>query len=114
MAIIFGVKRFHQYLFGRSFKIVSDHKPLQHLLDGAKGVPTLASARMQRWALTLSAYNYTVEYKPGASHGNANGLSRLPLPEAPSEIPVPSETILAMDMLTSLPVMARQIKQWTD
>ncbi len=27
LAIIFGVKRFHQYLLGRSFKI---HKPLQH------------------------------------------------------------------------------------
>ena len=114
LAILFGVKRFHQYLFGRSFKIISDHKPLQHLLDGAKGVPTLASARMQRWALTLSAYNYTFEYKPGASHGNADGLSRLPLPEAPSEIPVPGETILAMDMLTSLPVTAKQIKNWTD
>ena len=57
LAIIFGVKRFHQYLFGRPFKIVSDHKPLQHLLDTAKGIPTLASVCMQQWALTLSAYN---------------------------------------------------------
>ena len=110
LAIIFGVKRLHRYLFGRTFKIVSDHKPLQHLLDAAKVIPTLASARMQQWALTLSAYDYTVQYKPGPSQGNGFGLSRLPLPEVPTEIPIPSETILAMDMLTSLPVTARQIK----
>ena len=114
MAFVYGVKHFHQYLFGRSFKSVSDHKPLQPLLDGAKGVPTLASACIQPWARTHSAYNYTVEYKSGASHGKADGSSRLPLLEAPSEIPVPGETILAMAMLTSLPVTAREIKKWTD
>ena len=32
LAIVFGVKHFHQYLFGQFFTIKSDHKPLQHLL----------------------------------------------------------------------------------
>lgn len=44
LAIIFGVKRFHQYLVGRHFTILSDHKPLQHLFKESSGVPTLASA----------------------------------------------------------------------
>ena len=38
-AIMFGVKRFHQYLYGRKFSIVSDHKPLQYLLNENKAVP---------------------------------------------------------------------------
>jgi len=80
LAIVFGVKRFHQYLFGRKFIIVSDHKPLQHLSSESKATPVLASAQIQWWSLTLSAYDYTIQYKPGHSHSNAYMLSRLSLP----------------------------------
>ena len=58
LAIIFGIKRFHQYLFGRQFTILSDHKPLKHLFSESQPAPTLASARIQRWSLTLGAYDY--------------------------------------------------------
>jgi hypothetical protein len=64
LAIVFGVKRFHQYLYGRKFTIFSDHKPLQHTFEVSKPVPTLASARLQRWALTLAAYDYAIAYRP--------------------------------------------------
>ena len=72
LAIVFGVKHFHQYLFGQSFTIKSDHKPLQHLLGEKKGIPAMASARIQRWALMLSAYNYQVQYVPGKENMNAD------------------------------------------
>ena len=55
LAIIFGIKKFHQHLYGRSFKITGDHKPLLGLLGENKRVPVMASARMQRWVLTLAA-----------------------------------------------------------
>jgi len=51
LAIVFGVRRFHPYLFGRTFTIYSDHKPLQHIFSETRPIPTLASARIQRWAL---------------------------------------------------------------
>ena len=65
LAIIFGVKNFYDYLFVRKFTIRSDHKPLQHLFDSSKAIPQLASARLQRWALILSAHDYSISYKPG-------------------------------------------------
>ena len=114
LAIVFGVKRFHNFLFGRSFTILSDHKPLQHLLGETRAVPAMASARIQRWALTLGAYNYGIAYKPGKEHANADGLSRLPLPETPTQIPLPGETVLLMDTLANSPVTAYKIKRWTD
>ena len=114
LAVIFGVKRFHQYLFGRNFTIYSDHKPLHHLFRETNAIPAMASARIQRWALTLGAYNYSIMYKAGKLNANADLLSRLPLPETPLEIPVPQETILLMESFQQSPVTASQIKTWTN
>ena len=76
-------------------------------------MPAMASARIQRWALALAAYDYKIVYKPGSKHANADMLSRLLLPQAPSEIGTLGETILLMNMLQSVPVAAQQIEQWT-
>ena len=114
LAVIFGVKRFHQYLFGRNFTIYSDHKPLHHLFRETNAIPAMASARIQRWVLTLGAYNYSIMYKAGKLNANADLLSRLPLPETPLEIPVPQETILLMESFQQSPVTASQIKTWTN
>lgn len=114
LAIVFGLKHFHQYLFGQSFTIKSDHKPLQYLLGEKKGIPSMASARVQRWALTLSAYDYRVQYVPGKEHAYADLLSRLPLPVQPKEIPMPEELVLLMETMEIFPVTVKQIKTWTE
>ena len=92
---------------------MSDHKPLQYLFGESRVTPALASAHIRYLAWTLGAYNYTMEYKLGRDHGNADVLSRLPLYEAPTDVPVLSETILVVDMLLSLPVKVENIRQWT-
>ena len=114
LAIVFGVKRYHQYLYGRKFTIQSDHKPLQFILGENHSIPPMASARIQRWALTLSAYDYAIGYKPGAQHSNADALSRLPLPEQPSAVPLPGEMVLVFETLNQSPLTATQIKWWVD
>ena len=58
LAIIFGVKKFHQYVYGRPFQIITDHRPLLGLLHKHKSIPSMAASRIQRWAIMLSAYNY--------------------------------------------------------
>lgn len=50
LAIIFSVRRFHQYLYGRAFTLVTDHQPLCKILGEKEGIAPLAAARMQRWA----------------------------------------------------------------
>ena len=98
-----------QYLVGRHFFIQSDHKPLEHLFKEMKGLPTLASARLQRWALTLGAYDYTL------SHTSLDHSTATQLPNSPENVLVPQETIMAMEMLcVSIPVQPKQLKQWTD
>eukprot|EP00731_Ephydatia_muelleri_P017692 Em0010g790a len=116
LAIIFGVKKFHQYLVGRSFTIYSDHKPLQYLFSETRPVPPMASSRIQRWALTLSAYNYRIMFKSGDSQANADAFSRLPLSESTAVVPVPGDTIFMLETLRTgdSPVTAAEIKSWTD
>ena len=50
LALIFGVKKFHQYLWGRKFTLETNRKPLVTILGPKTGIPTLATARLQRWA----------------------------------------------------------------
>jgi hypothetical protein len=69
LSLVFGIRRFHQYLYGRKFVMVTDHKPLITVLGPKKGIPPLAAA------LQLLAYSYEIEFKPTSKHANADGLS---------------------------------------
>ena len=106
LAIIFDVKRFHQYLFCLRFSILSDHKPLQHIFKTTSSTPTKASVRIQHWALLLGGCDYTIAYRSGEQHANAHLLSRLPLPDTPKNIPTPPETIYVIS--TSPVCVARE------
>ena len=114
LAILFGVSKFHHYLYGRHFIIYSDHKPLMHIFNQSKAVPVMASARLQRWALTLSSYHYSIKYRKGSHMCNADALSRLPLPDCPTNVPMPPETIALLEQLASVPLTAAQIRKMTD
>ena len=78
LAIVYSIKKFHQYIYGRHFEIFTDHKPLIGVLGETKPIPPHAAARIQRWALLLAAYDYTLKYRKGCLNGNADALSRLP------------------------------------
>ena len=81
LAIVFGLKKFYQYLFGRKFVLVTDHRPLLALFGPGKYVPLMAANRLARWVLMLSQFNYKIEFRKTKDHANADALSRLPLQE---------------------------------
>ena len=112
LAIIFGVKRFNQYLYGREFILVTDHRPLCKLLGHADGVRPLAAARMQRWAMILSAYSYKIEYIPGPANQCADCLSRLPVQCSRIHPAEEGNAVHAMHT-TALPVTAKGIASHT-
>ena len=73
----------------------------------------MASGRIQRWALTLSAYQYSIRYKPGAKLSNADALSRLPRPVTTSSDMIPGDIIHLVNHLSGTSVNVECIKRWT-
>ena len=73
-AIVWACKHFRPYLLGRTFTIVTDHKPLTWMFSVKD-----PSSRLLRWRLLLEEFNYSIEYKAGKRNVNADALSRNPV-----------------------------------
>lgn len=74
LAIVYSVTYFRPYLYGRKFKIVTDHAPIKYLNSKYKGKEF--SQRNQRWILKLQEYNFDIEYLKGKENTVADFLSR--------------------------------------
>ena len=64
LSLVFDIKKFNPYIYGRGFQLLTDHKPLTTILGPKAGIPSLAAARLQRWALLLSSYNTRFSTRP--------------------------------------------------
>ncbi|UYV66132.1 K02A2.6-like, partial [Cordylochernes scorpioides] len=111
LAIIYGVTKFHQFIYGRKFILITDHKPLVTILGSRSGIPTLSTSRLQRWALILSAYTYDIKFRRTQDHGNADLLSRFPV--GCEEIPR-LNNVYALSYVEELPITAEEIATDTE
>ena len=113
LSLVFGVKRFHQYIYAREFTLVTDQWPLTTILGPKHNIPSLAAARLQRWALLLAGYSYIIKFKPTSSHSNADGLSRLPLKNVTSLGYLPDAANFNVAQIDALPVTAAELESTT-
>ena len=113
LALIYGVKKFHKFIYGRRFTLVTDHQPLLAILGSKKSLPTLAAARLQRWAIFLLGYQYDLEFRSTQQHCNADGFSRLPLTGMETESLGKEAVTLNLHQIESLPLTTRQIREAT-
>ena len=83
LAIVWGIEHFHLYLFGKPFTLLSDHKPLIHIL-GTQASPKSKrqSLRLERWRLRLVTYDFTICYRKGDLNFS-DYLSRHPISSPP-------------------------------
>lgn len=75
-AVLYGFRRFHQYVYGRHVMVQSDHKPLESIM---KKPLAAAPPRLQRMILQLQKYDFTIVHHPGKEIPVADTLSRKPL-----------------------------------
>ncbi|XP_033761200.1 uncharacterized protein LOC117342978 [Pecten maximus] len=112
LGIVWGVKKFYQYLYGRLFILLTDHQPLTSIFHPEKGIPMTTAARLQRYALFLAGFQYDIKYKSTTRHVNADCLSRLPLVSKQETEGDTVETFIVSHMDT-LPVTSKEISRET-
>ncbi|XP_045194815.2 uncharacterized protein K02A2.6-like [Mercenaria mercenaria] len=112
LALVWGVKKFNVYLYGRKFTLVTDHRPLTSIFNPCKAVSSTTASRLQRYAIFLAGYQYDIQFKGTKAHGNCDALSRLPLSGRVSENSDPMDVYLH-SVMDTLPVTAIQIANAT-
>ena len=80
LAVVWCIERYHYYLYGKSFKLTVDHKPLQFIFKPQARL----SSRISRWQLKLQAYDFEINYVKGEKN-IADFLSRKPMKSEPSK-----------------------------
>lgn len=73
LAMVWACKQFRPHIFGRKFKLYTDHMPLKWLFNLKE-----PNSKLMRWRVKLSEYDFEIEYKKGKQNTNADALSRLP------------------------------------
>ena len=116
-ALVYGGQHFHQYLhkcIWKKFFVGNRSQPIDENTQSKEGIPSLAAARLQRWAIILSAYRYDIEFKYTQDHTNVDGLSRLPLPCVnTSKSSSSAVDVFNVAQLESLPITSQQLGQVT-
>ena len=95
LATTWSLERFTDYLYGMSFHVETDHKPLVSLLSSKKNLDEL-SQRIQRFRMRLMRYMYTIAHVPEKSLVTTDALSR-----GPHERPLTEAEVLLTDEVTA-------------
>ncbi|CAB4023351.1 Hypothetical predicted protein [Paramuricea clavata] len=74
LALIWGLENFAPYLVGKQFIARTDHSALRWIKNFKQ-----PKGQVVLWIKRLSIFDFVVEHRPGRNHGNADGMSLIPL-----------------------------------
>lgn len=110
LAVVWSVKKFHKYIYGKKVIVYSDHEPLKSIFSHNKGMPAIAAARIQRWQVLLSMYDIELRYRKASRMCNADALSRLPLNEGTE---MEEFSVHSFSLTESIPLDQKEIARET-
>ena len=76
LSVKYFILYYRQYLLGRHFTVRTDHSALKFLFSFKE-----PNGRIARWLRDLAPFDFSIEYRPGKKHGNADAVSRCPNPK---------------------------------
>lgn len=72
LAVVWAVGKFHHYIHGSRFTLITDHSALVHLLN-----LTTPNGRLARWVMKLQSYDFDTIHRADKRHSNVDSLSRI-------------------------------------
>ena len=110
LAVYWAVKRLHKYLFGHPFTIVTDHEALKFIFDPQKSLSRSSAAMVQRWSISLCAYEYQIVHRSAKHIPHADYISRQSLP--PSSEDNSSSSLLVQPLPVSRYDLIRDTRRY--
>ena len=86
LAVVWGTKYFRNCIFGRKFKVLTDHKVLVTILNENNKKNQTMYSRVTWWIDRIIPFDFVKEHMPGAKIGTADFFSRHPVGEAKRKI----------------------------
>ena len=96
LAVVDSIIHFDAYLATHPFTLETDHRALLFLNSDKQ-----ANGRLARWALKLQPFSFSIKYKPGVQHVNADALSRMYPEDDDFTLPVSSTARRGGDVMRS-------------
>lgn len=112
-AVIFGVKKFFQYLYGRRFTLLTDNQAISKIFGEHKGLPVMSALRMQHYATYLQSFDYEIRFRKSGNHANADAMSRFPLDISDPENEIEESDAVELSQIDTLPLTAAELGQVT-
>ena len=109
LSIVFGVKRFHEYLHGHRFTIINDHKPLKSIFNR---LIISCPPRIQKFFLSLQKYDFELQYSPAKDMLVSDTLHRSHLSCSQPEFTKHSVIHHVHSVLSNLPISETCLKQF--
>ncbi|XP_052756183.1 uncharacterized protein K02A2.6-like [Galleria mellonella] len=111
-ALIWGLKKFFHYCYGRKITLIIDNQPLARILHPEKPMPTTTAVRLLHYANFLAGFDYNIKVRKSTEHANADYFSRLEHPTV-NYNQLTDDDVFYLNQLTVLPVTFQKIKEAT-
>lgn len=112
-ALIWGMKKFFQYCYGRKITLIIDNQPLARILHPEKATPATTAIRLVHYANFLAGFDYDIKLRKTTEHANADYFSRATKPTGAAIDHLTDDDAFYLNQISVMPVSLQDIREAT-
>lgn len=112
-ALIWGLKKFFQFCYGRKIILIIDNQPLARILHPTKLIPSTTAIRLVHYANFLAGFDYELRLRKTSEHANADYFSRLEHSTTENKENRTDDDMFYLNQIAMMPITMKKIKEAT-